>query len=70
MKLSGGNILKGKVVEIKKGMITTRVMVDIGGGHIITAIVTDAALKELDAQVGDELEVLKTTGIMATRNLH
>lgn len=70
MKLDMENILKGKVVEIKKGLIMTKVKVDIGGGDIITAIVTDAALKELDAKVGDELEVLKTTGITAARDLH
>jgi molybdopterin-binding protein len=71
MKLGLQNILRGKVVEIEKGMIMTKVKVDIGGGDIITAIVTDAALKKLDAKVGDELEVLKTTGVMeAARYLH
>ena len=70
MKLSMGNTLKGKVVEIKKGMIMTRVTVDIGGGAIITAIVTDAALKALDARVGDELELTKDTGIMDAGYLH
>ena len=70
MKMSMGDTLKGKVVEIKKGMLMTKVMVDIGGGDIITAIVTDAALQELDAQVGDELEVLKGTSSMTARDLH
>ena len=38
---------------------------------IITVIVTDAALKELGAKVGEELEVLTTTGIIeAARVLH
>ncbi len=70
MKLNMGNIIKGTVVEIKRGMLMTKVKVDIGGGNIITAMVTDAALEELDAQVGDEMEVLKTTGSMAARDLH
>ena len=71
MKLGMENILKGTVVEIKKGMMMTRVKVDIGGDDIITVIVTDAALKELGAKVGEELEVLKTTGVMeAARVLH
>ena len=67
--VSMGNILKGKVVGIKKGPIMTKIKVDIGG-DIITAIVTDSALKELDAKVGDELEVLKTAGVMTARDLH
>ena len=37
----------------------TKVKVDIGGEDIVTVIVTDAALKELGAKVGEELEVLK-----------
>ena len=64
-----GNVLKGKVVEIKKGMLMTKIKVDLGG-DIITAIVTNPAWKELDAKVGDELEVLKTAGVLAARDLH
>lgn len=60
--MSMGDTLKGKVVEIKKGMIMTKVRVDIGDDDIITVIVTDATLKELDAKVGDELEVLRELG--------
>ena len=52
MKLGMENVLKGKVVEIKKGMMMTEVKVDVGGSDIITVIVTDAALKELGASSG------------------
>ena len=68
MKMSTGYTLKGKVVEIKEGLITTKVKVDLGDDEIITVIVTDAALQELDAKVGDELEVF--TGALAARSLH
>ena len=67
--VSMGKVLKGRVVEIQKGMIMTKIKVDIGG-DIITALVTDEALQELDAKVGDELEVLKTAGVMTARDLH
>ena len=70
MRLSPGKIIKGNVVEIKEGMIMTKVKVDIGGDEIITVMVTAAALKKLDAKVGDELEVFKDTGVMAARDLH
>jgi hypothetical protein len=33
-------------------------------------MVTDAALKTLHAKVGDELEVLKDSDVMAARYLH
>jgi molybdopterin-binding protein len=32
MKLSARNIIKGKVVEVKKGAVAASVKVDIGGG--------------------------------------
>ena len=70
MELSTRNILKGKVVEVKEGMIMAKVKVDIGGGNVITAIITDDALKDLDAKVGDELSVLiKATSIMVARDI-
>jgi molybdopterin-binding protein len=70
MKLATDKIIKGKVVEIKEGMVMTRVKVDIGGSEIITLVVTGEALKELDPKVGDELEVLKDSGVTAARYLH
>lgn len=70
MKLSTRNILKGKVVEVKEGMIMAKVKVDIGGGNIITAIITDEALKELAVKVGEELAVLiKATSIMVAKDI-
>ena len=70
MKFNKANILKGTVVEIKKGSMMTKVKVDVGGDDIITVMVTDAALQELGAQVGDELEVLQTTGVISARELN
>ncbi len=70
MKMSMENILKGKVVQIKKGMIMTNIKVLLDDGDIITAIVTDSALKELDPKVGDELEVLTTADVMNARCWH
>jgi molybdopterin-binding protein len=37
MKLSTRNILKGKVVDLKEGMVMAKVNVDIGGGNIVVA---------------------------------
>jgi molybdopterin-binding protein len=38
MKLSARNILKGKIVEVKKGQTTAHVRIDLGGGSIVTAL--------------------------------
>ena len=70
MKFGTGNICKGRVVEIEEDVNMTRVKVDIGGGEIITALITGAAMRELDPKVGDELEVLKAPGAGPPRNFH
>jgi len=70
MQLSTRNILKGKAVEVKEGMIMAKVRVDIGGGNVITAIITDDALKDLNVKVGDDLAVLiKATSVMVARDI-
>jgi molybdopterin-binding protein len=45
MKLSAHNILKGKIVEVKKGQTTAHVRIDIGGA-IITSSITNEAVDE------------------------
>jgi molybdopterin-binding protein len=65
MKLSTRNIIKGKVIEVKTGMIMAKVKVDIGGGQTMTALISDEAVKELEVKVGDDLNCLvKATSVM------
>lgn len=65
MKLSTRNIIQGKVIDLKEGMIMAKVKVDIGGGQVMTAIVTVEAVKDLNVKVGDEIKVLvKATSVM------
>ena len=52
MKLSARNILKGKIVEVKKGQTTAHVRIDLGGGSIITASITNEAVDELKLAAG------------------
>ena len=53
MKLSARNVLKGKVVEVKKGQTTSHVRIDIGNA-VITASITNEAVDELQLKVGDQ----------------
>jgi molybdopterin-binding protein len=65
MKLSARNQLKGKIVEVTKGATTSHVRVDIGGGVIITASITNEAVADLALKAGDEAwAVIKASDVM------
>ncbi|QCI67074.1 TOBE domain-containing protein [Phreatobacter stygius] len=64
MKLSARNLLKGKVVDIKKGATTAHVRLDIGG-TIVTSSITNEAVDELKLVVGqDAYAVVKASDVM------
>jgi len=48
----------------------TRVLVDIGGDELVMVMLTDEALKQLDARVGDYLEVINDFRVLTARELH
>jgi molybdopterin-binding protein len=51
MRISARNILKGKIVDVKKGATTSHVAIDIGGA-VVTASITNEAVDELKLKVG------------------
>jgi|EndMetStandDraft_2_1072991.scaffolds.fasta_scaffold258297_2 molybdopterin-binding protein len=51
MKLSARNLLKGKIVEVKKGQTTAHVRIDVGGS-IVTSSITNEAVDELKLAAG------------------
>jgi molybdopterin-binding protein len=65
MKLSARNVLKGKVVEVKKGATTAHVRIDIGGGHVVTASITNESADELGLANGKPAyAVIKASNVM------
>jgi molybdopterin-binding protein len=65
MQISARNRLKGKIVEVKKGATTAHVRIDIGGGSIVTASITNEAVDELGlAAGGDAFAVIKASDVM------
>ena len=65
MKLSARNQLKGRIVEVTKGATTSHVRLDIGGGVIITASITNEAVAELGLKPGDQAwAVVKASDVM------
>jgi molybdopterin-binding protein len=65
MKLSARNQLAGTVSGVQKGQTTAHVKVDIGGGVIVTASITNEAVDELKLRVGDSVTaVIKASDVM------
>ena len=65
MKLSARNQLKGKIVDVAKGVTTSHVRIDIGGGVIVTSSITNEAVADLNLQVGDDAwAVIKASNVM------
>ena len=65
MRLSARNILPGAVAEVKKGQTTGHVRIDIGGGRIITASITNEAIDDLALAPGDAVSaVIKASDVI------
>jgi molybdopterin-binding protein len=64
MKLSARNMLKGKIVEVKKGQTTAHVRIDVGGS-IVTSSITNEAVDELGIKArGSVTVVVKASDVM------
>jgi molybdopterin-binding protein len=69
MKLSARNILKGKILEVKRGQTTAHVKLDVGGGIVITSSITVEAVDELNLKQGDAAyAVIKASDVIVGRD--
>lgn len=64
MKFSARNQLKGTIKEIKKGPVSTEVVIDIKGMEVVSSITTGSA-ENLNLKVGDEaVAIIKASNVM------
>ena len=69
MKLSARNILKGKILTVRKGTTTAHVLIQLPGGAIITSSITNEAVDELGLANGqDAYAVIKASDVMVGRD--
>ena len=65
MKISARNVIPGTITEIKKGATTSHVLLDIGGGTILTASITNESVEGLKLSVGQKaFAVIKSPDVM------
>ena len=68
MKISARNRLEGKVLEVTKGAVTAHVRIQIAGGAVITASITNEAVDELGLVVGETAyAVIKATDVLVAK---
>jgi molybdopterin-binding protein len=65
LKLSARNQFAGTVTEIRKGVTTTHVRIEITPGIVVTAAITNEAADELGLAVGARaVAVIKASDVM------
>ncbi len=64
MKLSARNILEGTIKDIKKGVTTSHVVLDVNGATM-TAAITNESVEELKLQPGMKAKaIIKSSEVM------
>ena len=65
MKSSARQQFKGKVLSVQEGAVNGIVRIDIGGGNVMSATISMAAIKELGLEEGkDAYAIVKATSVM------
>ncbi|HEY9123579.1 MAG TPA: TOBE domain-containing protein [Bacteroidales bacterium] len=65
MKLSARNKLKGKIVKVEEGLITAKVLLDLGNDNYISAIISKDAISDLLLKPGDTaFAIIKSTEVI------
>ena len=68
MKISARNVLTGRVVAVKRGATTAHVQIEVAGGVIVTASITNEAVDDLALAVGDQASaVIKASDVLVAK---
>lgn len=66
--LSARNALSGTVRTIRSDAVVAEVVLDVGGGHEVAALITRASVDRLGLREGDRAQaVIKATDVMVRR---
>ena len=65
MKISARNQIPGRIVAIAPGAVNGSVKIDIGGGVIVTANITEEAIADLALATGDQVTaIIKASDVL------
>jgi len=65
MKISARNVLKGKVKNVKEGMVNTEVIIELPGGQEIVSVITKESAQKLGLSNGKEVHaIIKASNVI------
>ena len=65
MKISARNQIAGTIKAVRKGATTAHVEIEVGGGSVITASITNEAVEQLKLAPGQKAcAVIKASDVM------
>lgn len=65
--LSARNQFPGKVASVRSGAVVSEVVIDIGGGHKIVALISTSSVKRLRLKKGSSaVAVIKATEVIVS----
>ena len=71
MKVSARNVFSGTIQNVTKGAVNAEVTLALNGGALITAIITNGAVDNLDLKEGmNAFAIIKSSSIIIGQELH
>ena len=65
MKISARNVLSGKIIQIKVGVVNTEVVIELKGGEHVVSIITKESAETLGLSKGKQVyAVIKASNVM------
>jgi molybdopterin-binding protein len=64
VKIGARHQPKGTIVDVAKGATTSQIRIDIGGGVVVTASITNEAVDDLKLAKGNSAIVIKANDAM------
>jgi molybdopterin-binding protein len=65
MRISARNVLKGRITDVVKGQTTAHVKIELPGGQVVTAAITNESVDALGLKAGGAAAaVIKASDVM------
>lgn len=69
MKTSARNEIKGTITEIKQGQINSEVVLSIGNGALLKAVITNESVDEMELSAGESIyAIIKAPFVMVAKD--